>query len=1248
MFHSRFQKIIFALIGVSLSITIWFYLKSDSPQDTNPRYRFVQDRIDFEYHMLKDPTTGQLPENIRNKELDFALAQPVVKRKNGGSIETRGPNNFGGRTRAIAVDLSDPSGNTLFAGGVNGGVFRSTDRGMSWTKVSPAWALHSVTTIAQDPTDHDVWYYGTGEVLGSVSQGSFYVGDGIWKSNDGGNTFYHLDSTKSPDTEQFDFTFDLVHRIRVHPTTGHVYVAAHRAILRSTDGGATWENLLSGPTPTTGRGGFGDVAMSVDGSFIFAAMPGGSEDNLDGIYMSESGEPGTWEKLSGTNAPLSPPTWAPAGSYGRIVLGTDPNNPFRLYALYDNGHQNDCSGTIKPEADLFRLDLDSNTWTDLTPNIPDEGPCTQGNSPLAVQGGYNLTVAVSPLDPNLVVIGGTNLFLSTTGFTTPSEYQRIGGYAHPTSYNKYRGSHPDMHTSVFNPFIPELLLSGNDGGIMEATIINSDASVTWTNLNNGFVTYQYYHVAISPREGDETVIGGTQDNGTSLSEGTPEHSEIYGGDGVAVGIAYRDQLRYFILGSQYGDINRMLGSRATPIKPSSAGQGLFVTYFHLDPDNNDFLYYVDDDRLFRTDSSFSVSVASWVEMTGVASTLGSNIFSIATTRGPYSPSSILYMGTDAGQIFKLTDPQGSDPTTSPIDITPPDLATFGGAVSSLSVDPENDQVLVATVSNYTVPGIYYTEDGGATWEVIEGNLELPSIRSSAIVNYGTYREIFVGTSVGLWSTTSPNGTETRWIREDLDGEIIPVVTSLDLRPSDNHMAIGTHGNGLFYAKLQARTAVASNRTFQYMLPMLNAFEYSDSLIRLVNPSSSETAQVDMFGFGSGGVALGEAVAPFSLPPKSSFDMQLSDAFPSHHDDIAWVQIGSSSELVSIVELQAAETRSAYQASIQEGLLYLPHIAKSTTQFETILAVANGGNSNVTPELSVNPIDAHFGLDAAGTPFGSFQAPITDLLGPDLSQGPDIWGVLNSAQPIHGAMEVFRTLPSRSKEAGLGLSSQSGTNLRFLHVALDTSFYWTGMVYINVSDQTATIEERHFSNSGDLMGTYPIELGAGEKRTLLYDATNQTVVVPGTGWIEIASNQNLIGYELFGSPNTSQDDNFAGLQGNFETSTSLCYPYLVSSAQFFTGLVVVNPSEQTAQVQAHLMDAAGSVLESVTLAPLAAKSKFTTLVGNGNAPLFSNVNSGTWIQIDSDTAIAGFLLWGDHNGPNRRFLSGVNAVPLSSP
>ena len=133
-----------------------------------------QARLDWETRLLADPATGEIPPNMRARELAFARQLPSMAdlgRANDYQWTPRGPFNFGGRTRAAAFDVTD--NNILIAGSVSGGIYRSTNQGQSWSRVSPADVNYGISALAQDTRSGktDTWYCGAGEEYNSASEG---------------------------------------------------------------------------------------------------------------------------------------------------------------------------------------------------------------------------------------------------------------------------------------------------------------------------------------------------------------------------------------------------------------------------------------------------------------------------------------------------------------------------------------------------------------------------------------------------------------------------------------------------------------------------------------------------------------------------------------------------------------------------------------------------------------------------------------------------------------------------------------------------------------------------------------------------------------------------------------------------------------------------------------------------------------------------------------------------------------------
>jgi hypothetical protein len=221
------------------------------------------------------------------------------------------------------------------------------------------------------------------------------------------------------------------------------------------------------------------------------------------------------------------------------------------------------------------------------------------------------------------------------------------------------------------------------------------------------------------------------------------------------------------------------------------------------------------DTIYKTGSASTVSPSNWTVMSGVAQAVTGSIFSMESTRGSYTSKSHLFIGTSRGKIFRIKDPQSPvSNTTLPSDITPTQMpatiSQYGVVVKDIAVNPRNHDTLMAVVSNYGTNSIYWT--GNATeanpvWQVVDGNIGPLSVRSCEIIAKTTGIEYYIGTTSGLYSTTSINGSGTTWLHEvGVPGDPsemlnTAIINSLAHRWVDNTLVIGTHGNGMFSATL---------------------------------------------------------------------------------------------------------------------------------------------------------------------------------------------------------------------------------------------------------------------------------------------------------------------------------------------------------------------------------------------------------------------------------------------------------------
>lgn len=827
-----------------LLIGSWFFYypeKEEMAKEENEE-NAGRKREYYEWLISRDPRTGNIPEDIRLLEANWVKTH--IPRKSGilgsqilNNYFAAGPTQNGGRTRALAFDIryNGSTNKVVLTGGVNGGIFRSEDGGLTWSFVHPPNEIRSVTCIAQDTRAgfQDTWYAGTGEANATAYWPNALVfGQGLFKSTDNGKTWTKLNSTVGSTSEfAFQSNFQFNHNILVHPVSGDVYVANHQRIYRSKDGGTTWTTVLQGTQAATNIEGVTDLIVNKTGTKIFAAFSGSNPDrNIAGIWQSTNGDLGSWTRIAGgeRNQTDSVPGWraysispdkGSTSGWGRIVLALSANQN-NLYALIENAldPDNNSSG-----ADLFRADLSGTNpkWSlNFGQNLVAKANGTE-DVWFDSQGGYCMEISCHPTINETVFVGGVGLYRSTNGFSTISTNYYMGGNRAGNVSSTYDDpdqiSHVDYHKIKFDPSNSNRMITASDGGI----VITNDATaskVSWINGNAQYQTIQYYHVGIDPLVGSNTFLGGAQDNNTTFRDRSTifgnalpdsnDHYLIVGGDGGQCYLFRNTSNQPYLLASvQEQRIYRapLFGSGSlTEITPSNTSRDQFVTYYHLDEDNPNHLYFPSKDTLYRTTNSIGVSSSSWTRMTGVDQALTSDIFSMATTRGAYNANSHLFIGTADGKIYRIKDPAGAASALVQ-NISPPTMVA-GSVVKDIAVNPRNQDTLICVVSNYNVPSIFWTGNATAanpTWQSIEGNINLPSVRSCEIVAKSTGVEYYVGTTVGLFSTNTINSTSTFWSREDGQANNkslmmnTAIIQSLAYRWKDNTMIVGTHGNGMF-------------------------------------------------------------------------------------------------------------------------------------------------------------------------------------------------------------------------------------------------------------------------------------------------------------------------------------------------------------------------------------------------------------------------------------------------------------------
>jgi hypothetical protein len=779
----------------------------------------------YEMAMAVDPATGLIPSDIRRREYVFSMRLP--KKMNSGALRngsteeaiwrSLGPYNIGGRTRALAIDVTNED--IMLAGGVSGGMWRSENGGKDWEKTTVPSSIHSVSCIAQDtrPGKTHIWYYGTGEfTANSASKKSApFRGDGVFKSVDGGKTWTQLVSTSEGIPNNYNSQFQYVSRLLINEnnsTQDEVFLATVGAIFRSVNGGGSWDLCLGTKLPgspdlnlnNSNISDYADIAQAIDGSYyaVLSEASRTSSSPQRGIYRSRDGI--QWVEIT-------PRIWP--RSYARTLIAPSSTDTNEIYFSVNAEDEQLWKFTyISGDGTQTR-----GLWENLSANIPAfGGEVGDYNS----QSSYNMVLEVHPNNGDIVYLGGTNLYRSTDGFSTSLNTAWIGGYDTANNVKVFQNHYVDQHALAFFPSNSNKMLSSNDGGVF-ITDDNTRNLPNWRSLNNGFVTAQFYSIGLDEFGVFGDIIGGTQDNGSLIANKPIDLSiwnRLLSGDGGYTAITRNSSFYYacFQFGKTYRfTLNQNNQSQTfTRVDPFGSGgedKLLFVNPYVLAPENQHAMYFAGGDVIWRNFNTSQIplfknnpSSVNWEKM--YATEINDGI--ITAINVSYNPSGTVIYGTGDGRLFRVN--AANQPTYAVDDITASNFPS-GGYVASIAFDKKESKKIAVAFSNYNIISLYYSADGGSTFENISGNLEEnpdgsgsgPSVRWVEIVSKNSDESVlYVGTSTGLYSTNELNGINTTWQQEGADVIGNVLVPMIKYFSSDGTMVIATHGNGMYASKLE--------------------------------------------------------------------------------------------------------------------------------------------------------------------------------------------------------------------------------------------------------------------------------------------------------------------------------------------------------------------------------------------------------------------------------------------------------------
>ncbi|WP_395681025.1 WD40/YVTN/BNR-like repeat-containing protein [Dokdonella sp.] len=710
-------------------------------------------------------------------------------RFDAGVISGLGARNIGsaqmsGRIAALDAVPGKDGKTTLFVGAASGGVWKSTDGGTTFKPVFDKQPVQSIGAIAIDPSHHDTIWVGTGE---SWTRNSVSIGNGIYKSTDGGETWTHMGLDAS----------ERIAKLIVDPRNGSVVYAcvpgklwsdsSDRGLYKTSDGGKSWQLLLKGRNLSTGCSSISLDPKNPD--VVFAGLwdfrrkawtfrSGGESATAEsgsGLFRSTDGGRSWTETTDAANKGF------PKKPYGRIAVAVAPSASNIVYALVES-----------TDSALYRSDDGGKTWD------------KRDKSQMMVwRPFYFANLVVDPTNPERLFKPDLALIQSQDG---GKSFANVGG-----------GTHGDHHAIWIDPTDVQHVISGDDGGLWQSY----DGGNKWWKQNNLPVS-QFYHVSVDSSDPFH-VYGGLQDNSAWVGDSAypggitnQRWENMYGGDGFWVweDPSDADYLYAEAQGGTIGRINRHT-HEVRSIQPL-AGKGEKLrwnwnTPIALSPNEKGTLY-VGAQFLFRSRdhgqswdrispdlTSNDPAKQKQEESGGItvdnsAAEMHTTIYSISES--PKAAGTI-WVGTDDGNV-QLTRDDGKSWSNVGANIKGVPANSWVSWVQASGFDPGS--ALVA-FDRHTfgdmAPYVYQTRDYGRSWTALLAPKADKGVRGYAhVIKEDPHKQglLYLGTEFGLW--ISPDGGR-EWAA--FKGADFPAVAVRDLafQQRDASLALATHGRGIW-------------------------------------------------------------------------------------------------------------------------------------------------------------------------------------------------------------------------------------------------------------------------------------------------------------------------------------------------------------------------------------------------------------------------------------------------------------------
>jgi len=757
--------------------------------------------------------------------------------------------NVSGRVTALAIDPCDATGNTIYAGAAQGGVWKTTNGGTNWTPMTDSQLSISSGSLAVDPVPGDCLnghtgaiYYGTGEE--NFAFDSFY-GAGVLTSHDGGatwtkdNTFVNVTSgTPSVITPQSPSAAGpFIGGISVDAATSgssQVLLAAvqgissqaHSGIWRSTDGGQTWgtgpifpnssspaafdfgTGVAFDPNDLSGKTAYAALGIPFCASSTCGAA--GDEELDNGLYVSsDSGL--TWKRLQGLDSAVQTAGFS-TSNYGRITLAVGPSSnglPTGTELIVSIAT---IAGSSSDLLGVFKSTDGGQTFTTVSAPAFCNHQCF-----------YDMAVGISPANANVIFLGGgpsaegsslsqpCGQIPANQGISAVIESTDGGQSWSDVSCDNSSGTfiHVDTHAFAFGP--SNKFLIGNDGGVWSSTnVITSPGGQNWTNLNNTLSLTQFYPGNSIHPSNPQIGFAGAQDNGMQMFTGQLNWTDTAScGDGAWTAIDPSTPSTVYTTCEAIGQFGTILKNQMDGTGAGFGANWIALDTPAMDNDNTNFIppmvvdpstpqnVYFGSFRVWQsTNGGISWNAIS-PDLTGSTTNTqcGGGICVLTTVSVAPNASGTVYAGADTGAIWVSTNATGAAPTFTRIDTS----NMPGRTVTQVIASPTLSTIAFASFSGFSscsgcdgLGHVFMTTNGGTAWTKIDGNLPDTPVNDIVVdPNDLTNNTLYVATDVGVFVTTTGGAS---W-SELATGLPHVECTSLKLNNTARVLRVGTHGRG---------------------------------------------------------------------------------------------------------------------------------------------------------------------------------------------------------------------------------------------------------------------------------------------------------------------------------------------------------------------------------------------------------------------------------------------------------------------